>query len=132
MDNLFPYGIVMEAGFYGLKDANGNFAVPCIMDEIVNLEDEEFVLSFWYDYGTPLYYKESPISFYTKSGRHTTSESDYAVSSSDQDIYVCKQDQFVILSYADYEFQEIVAVYFLHTESVSYAVTTCQATWGRK
>jgi hypothetical protein len=51
MDFMFPYDIVVENGFYGMlngmKDRNGNFVVPCIMDMIHNIENDELGLSLW-------------------------------------------------------------------------------------
>ena len=57
MDYLFPYDIVEENGLYGMKDRNGNYVVPCIMDRIHNLEDEELGLSLCADYGCVYIYK---------------------------------------------------------------------------
>lgn len=116
MNYLFPYDIVEEDGFYGLKDSNGNFVVPCIMDKIDNLEDDEIGLSLWNDYGCVYLYKDGKMGFYTSSGKCIFPEYDEGCASPDHDIYVRKGDQFGILHSPDYQFHEIDAEESLLTE----------------
>lgn len=120
MDYLFPYDIVEENGFYGLKDAKGNYIVPCIMDDIVNLEDEELGLSLWNDYGCVYLNKDNKIGFFTHSGKYIAPEFDEGTASPDQDIYVRKEDQFGVFRYPNYEFEEIAPEDSLLTESEMY------------
>ena len=127
MNYLFPFDIVEENGFYGLKDANGNYVVPCIMDNIVNLEDEDIGLSLWNDYGCIYLYKGGKMGFYTSSGKCIAPEYDEASASPDHDIYVRKGDQFGILRSPDYEFHEIDAELSILTESELYDEDYCES-----
>jgi hypothetical protein len=107
MDFLFPYDIVEENGFYGMKDCKGNFVVPCIMDMIHNLEDEELGLSLWADYGCVYLYKDDKIGFFTNSGKYIAPEYDEGMASPDRDIYVRKGDQYAVFYSPDYEYRAI-------------------------
>lgn len=115
MDFLFPYDIVVENGFHGMKDRNGNFVVPCIMDMIHNIENDELGLSLWADCGCVYLYKDDKMGFYTSSGKYIAPEYDEGTTSPDRDIYVRKGDQFGIFHGSNYEYSEIDAEYSLLT-----------------
>lgn len=120
MDPLFPYDIVEENGSYGLKDNTGNFVVPCIMDEIVNLEDEELGLSLWGDYGCIYLYKDCKIGFFTHSGFYIAPIYDEGAAYPDQHIYVRKGDQFAAYYAPSYEYRDIDPDFSPLTESEEY------------
>lgn len=109
MDYFFPYDIVEENGFYGMKDRNGNFVVPCIMDMIHNIESDELGLSLWADCGCVYLYKDDKMGFYTSSGKYIAPEYDEGAAYPDYDIYVRKGDQFGVFQGSDYEYREIDA-----------------------
>lgn len=115
MDYFFPYDIVEENGFYGMKDRNGNFVVPCIMDMIHDIESEEIGLSLWADFGCVYLYKDDKMGFFTCSGKYIAPEYDDGIASADHDIYVRKGDQFGVFQGSDYEYREIDAEYSLIT-----------------
>ena len=120
MDLLFPYDIVEENGFYGLKDRNGNLVVPCIMDNIVNLEHEEFGLSLWNDYGCIYLYKDGKIGFFIQSGLYIAPIYDEGAASPDHELYVRKGEQHGVYFGPAYEYRDIEAEYSILTESELY------------
>ena len=86
MDYLFPYDIVEENGSEGMKDRDGYFVIPCIMDMIHNLESEELRLPLWGDYGYSVYlYKDDKIGFFTQSDKYIVLEYDRFIDALDPD-----------------------------------------------
>ena len=47
IEKIFPYTIVSCNNKYGIVDNKGNIVVPCEMDDIENISDEEIGLDLW-------------------------------------------------------------------------------------
>lgn len=107
MTDIFPYEIIEENGFYGIKDNNGNILVPCIMDEICNMIDEQLGFSTWNDFGGVYLYKDGLTGFFTNDGYYIAPEYDEICISPDQYKYVRKGEVYGVLPYPSYSYREI-------------------------
>ena len=109
IESIWPYTIVKnEDGFYGITDNAGNLIVPCIMDEISNIKNDEIGLELWNDYFCVLLIKNSKYGFFTKNGKFIEpAYENYTVDPCGGDIHVKTNKGYGLLASPDYIFEEV-------------------------
>ena len=110
IENIYPYSIVEENGFYGITDNSGNLVVPCVMDEITNVEDEDIGEELWRDYYCVLIIKDGMYGFFTKNGKFIDPAYEgYAIDPCGGDIHVKTEDGYGVFAAPEYAFKELNA-----------------------
>lgn len=110
IENIYPYSIVEENGFYGITDNSGNLVVPCVMDEITNVEDEDIGEELWRDYYCVLIIKDGMYGFFTKNGKFIDPAYEgYAIDPCGGDIHVKAEDGYGVFAAPEYAFKELNA-----------------------
>ena len=71
IEKIFPYTIVAnDDSKYGIVDNKGNIVVPCEMDDIENISDEEIGLELWEDYNCVCLVRDGLLGFFTNNGKY--------------------------------------------------------------
>ena len=110
IEQIFPYTIVSYDNKYGIVDNKGNIVVPCEMDDIENISDEEIGLELWEDYNCVCLIRDGLFGFFTNNGKYIEpAYLNYAVDPCGGDIHVETLDGYGVLGYPKYILEEIPA-----------------------
>lgn len=110
IEQIFPYTIVSYDNKYGIVDNKGNIVVPCEMDDIENISDEEIGLELWEDYNCVCLIRDGLFGFFTNNGKYIEpAYLNYAVDPCGGDIHVETLDGYGVLRYPKYILEEIPA-----------------------
>ena len=110
IEQIFPYTIVSYDNKYGIVDNKGNIVVPCEMDDIENISDEEIGLELWEDYNCVCLIRDGLFGFFTNNGKYIEpAYLNYAVDPYGGDIHVETLDGYGVLCYPKYILEEIPA-----------------------
>ena len=111
IEKIFPYTIVAnDDSKYGIVDNKGNIVVPCEMDDIENISDEEIGLELWEDYNCVCLIRDGLFGFFTNNGKYIEpAYLNYAVDPCGGDIHVETLDGYGVLRYPKYILEEIPA-----------------------
>ena len=100
IEQIFPYTIVSYDNKYGIVDNKGNIVVPCEMDDIENISDEEIGLELWEDYNCVCLIRDGLFGFFTNNGKYIEpAYLNYAVDPCGGDIHVETLDGYGVLGY---------------------------------
>ena len=110
VEKIFPYTIVSYDNKYGIVDNKGNIVVPCEMDDIENISDEEIGLELWEDYNCVCLVRDGLLGFFTDNGKYIEpAYLNYTVDPCGGDIHVETLDGYGVLRYPKYILEEISA-----------------------
>lgn len=111
IEKIFPYTIVAnDDSKYGIVDNKGNIVVPCEMDDIQNISDEEIGLELWEDYNCVCLVRDGMLGFFTNNGKYIEpAYLNYTVDPCGGDIHVETLDGYGVLRYPKYILEEISA-----------------------
>lgn len=110
VEKIFPYTIVSYDNKYGIVDNKGNIVVPCEMDDIQNISDEEIGLELWDDYNCVCLVRDGMLGFFTDNGKYIEpAYLNYTVDPCGGDIHVETLDGYGVLRYPKYILEEIPA-----------------------
>lgn len=111
IEKIFPYTIVAnDDSKYGIVDNKGNIVVPCEMDDIENISDEEIGLELWEDYNCVCLVRDGLLGFFTNNGKYIEpAYLNYTVDPCGRDIHVETEDGYGVLHYPKYILEEIPA-----------------------
>lgn len=110
VEKIFPYTIVSYDNKYGIVDNKGNIVVPCEMDDIQNISDEEIGLELWEDYNCVYLVRDGLLGFFTDNGKYIEpAYLNYTVDPCGGDIHVETLDGYGVLRYPKYILEEIPA-----------------------
>ena len=110
VEKIFPYTIVSYDNKYGIVDNKGNIVVPCEMDDIENISDEEIGLELWEDYNFVYLVRDGLLGFFTDNGKYIEpAYLNYTVDPCGGDIHVETLDGYGVLRYPKYILEEIPA-----------------------
>lgn len=105
---IHPYKIVMKDGLYGIIDNEGRVLVPCEMDAISNIEDEDIELTYWDDYYCVSIEKDGLFGFFTDNGTFIKPLYDeYAIEPGEGNIHVRKGEEYGIFAAPDYNYEVV-------------------------
>lgn len=108
IERIFPYTIVSCNNKYGIVDNKGNIVVPCEMDDIENISDEEIGLELWEDYNCVCLIRDGLLGFFTNNGKYIEpAYLNYTVDPCGGDIHVETEDGYGIFRSPEYVFDEI-------------------------
>ena len=108
IEKIFPYTIVSCNNKYGIVDNNGNIVVPCEMDDIENISDEEIGLELWEDYNCVCLVRDGLLGFFTNNGKYIEpAYLNYTVDPCGGDIHVETIEGYGILRAPKYILEEI-------------------------
>lgn len=111
IEKIFPYTIVAnDDSKYGIVDNKGNIVVPCEMDDIENISDEEIGLELWEDYNCVCLVRDGLLGFFTNNGKYIEpAYLNYTVDPCGGDIHVETLDGYGVLRSPKYILEEIPA-----------------------
>lgn len=110
VEKILPYTIVSYDNKYGIVDNKGNIVVPCEMDDIQNISDEEIGLELWEDYNCVYLVRDGLLGFFTDNGKYIEpAYLNYTVDPCGGDIHVETLDGYGVLRYPKYILEEIPA-----------------------
>ena len=110
IEQIFPYTIVSYDNKYGIVDNKGNIVVPCEMDDIENISDEEIALEMWEDCNCVCLIRDGLFGFFTNNGKYIEpAYLNYAVDPCGGDIHVETLDGYGVLRSPKYILEEIPA-----------------------
>jgi hypothetical protein len=108
VEKIFPYTIVSYDNKYGIVDNKGNIVVPCEMDDIENISDEEIGLELWEDYNCVCLVRDGLLGFFTNNGKYIEpAYLNYTVDPCGGEIHVETLEGYGILRAPKYILEEI-------------------------